>query len=213
MNTNNQAKFITLGQLILQNISIQTLTLAIRKDGIYTLDLVDLPRKASYEELQTVSELLVAQYDYDKDFDAYFERTGTPLSPVEICAEGPQNAEDAQDWVNPYDQFWWPINLLPDFDQIGQSQSAMNSKADTCRPATTMQIGSPDWFKQNAKAAADARHNQPGGSREKRNAIRAIWASGKYTSRDRCAEEECAALGIASSTARNALKKQPNPKR
>lgn len=72
-------------------------------------------------------------------------------------------------------------------------------------------VGSPEWRKRNAKAAADALHNKPGGSREKRNAIRASWASGKYTSRDRCAEEECAALEMSFSAARNALKNQPKP--
>jgi len=72
-------------------------------------------------------------------------------------------------------------------------------------------VGSPEWRKRNAKAAADALHNKPGGSREKRNAIQAIWASGKYTSRDRCAEEECGALDMSFSAARNALKNQPKP--
>lgn len=70
-------------------------------------------------------------------------------------------------------------------------------------------VGSPEWRKKNAQAAADARHDMPGGSREKRDAIRAIWASGKYTSRDLCAEQECAALDMSFSSARNALKNQP----
>lgn len=77
--------------------------------------------------------------------------------------------------------------------------------------AQVPQVGSSEWRKSNAKLAADARHNKPGGSREKRDAIRAIWAGGKYTSRDRCAEEECGALDISFSTARNALKNQPKP--
>lgn len=72
-------------------------------------------------------------------------------------------------------------------------------------------VGSPEWRKRNAKAAADALHNKPGGSREKRNLIRAIWATGKYTNRDRCAEEECGALDMSLSAARNALKNQPKP--
>lgn len=57
-----------------------------------------------------------------------------------------------------------------------------------------------------AKTAAAALHNQPGGSREKRIAIVEIWKSGKYTSRDLCAEQECAALGMSFSTARKALR-------
>ena len=208
-----QVKFITLGEMILQGYSVQKLVTAIRKSGIYTFDAVDLPCKASDEDLQIVSGLLVAQYEYDKRYDAYVERTGTPLSPAELCAVGPQNADDAQDWVNPYEQFWWPENLLPDFDQIGQSETAMNALVDAYHSANTMKIGGKEWFRQRGKAAADARHSRPGGSREKRNAIQAEWASGNYASRDRCAEENCAALGIAFSTARNALKNQPAPKR
>ncbi len=72
-------------------------------------------------------------------------------------------------------------------------------------------IGSPVWRRQQAKVAADARHNQPGGSRDKQNQIREIWATGKYSSRDRCAEEECAALDISYSAARKALRNTPDP--
>lgn len=72
-------------------------------------------------------------------------------------------------------------------------------------------VGSPEWRTQNARAAAIERHNRPGGSRDKHRLIREIWASGRYSSREECAEQECAALGIAFSTARNALKNIPKP--
>lgn len=72
-------------------------------------------------------------------------------------------------------------------------------------------VGSVEWRKQMAKAAANARHNQPGGSRDKQKQIRDIWATGKYSSRDICAEEECAALGISFSAARKALINAPDP--
>lgn len=58
---------------------------------------------------------------------------------------------------------------------------------------------------------ADLRHDKPGGTREKRDAIRAAWASGKYTSRTFCAEQECAALGMSFDTARKALRNTPPP--
>lgn len=64
---------------------------------------------------------------------------------------------------------------------------------------------------KRAKTAADARFDKPGGAREKKAAIRAIWASGKYTVRDVCAEEEYAALGMSFTTARKALIGLPNP--
>jgi hypothetical protein len=67
-------------------------------------------------------------------------------------------------------------------------------------------VGSVAWRRQTAKAAANARHNQPGGSRDKQRRIREIWATGKYSSRDICAEKECAALGMSFSAARKALR-------
>ena len=57
---------------------------------------------------------------------------------------------------------------------------------DTRQPASG--VGSVAWRKETAKAAANARHNQPGGSRDKQRQIREIWATGKYSSRDLCAQ-------------------------
>lgn len=74
-------------------------------------------------------------------------------------------------------------------------------------------VGSREWRSQNARAAAYARHSKPGASHELQERMREIWASGKYTSRDRCAEQECDALGIACSTARKALTGAPDPVR
>jgi hypothetical protein len=74
-------------------------------------------------------------------------------------------------------------------------------------------VGSVMWRKQTAKAAANARHNRPGGSRDKRRQIREIWATAKYSSRDLCAEQEYAALGMSFSAARKALRNAPKPVR
>jgi hypothetical protein len=62
-----------------------------------------------------------------------------------------------------------------------------------------------------ARAGAEGLHGKPGGSRDKAGKIREAWASGKYTSRDRCAEEEAAALGMSFSAARKALRNTPDP--
>lgn len=62
-----------------------------------------------------------------------------------------------------------------------------------------------------AKVAANALHDMPGGTRSKREAIRAIWASGKYKSRGICAEQECAGLGMSFDAARKALRNTPDP--
>lgn len=61
------------------------------------------------------------------------------------------------------------------------------------------------------RAAANTLHNKPGGSREKNAAIRDLWASGKYSSRDLCAEQECAFLDMSLSAARKALRNTPKP--
>ena len=64
---------------------------------------------------------------------------------------------------------------------------------------------------KTGKVAANALHDQPGGSRERNASICALWASGKYSDRDRCAEEECAALNMSFSAARRALRNTPKP--
>jgi hypothetical protein len=68
-----------------------------------------------------------------------------------------------------------------------------------------------DTIAASARNALELRHSKPGGSRAKREAIQAIWASGKYSSRDICAEQECAALEMSFSTARKALRNTPEP--
>jgi len=75
------------------------------------------------------------------------------------------------------------------------------------------EVGSHEWRKANAKAAANARHSKPGGARDMQAAMRLRWQSGKYTSKDLCAEQECGSLGISFSAARRALKNAPRPKK
>jgi len=89
-----------------------------------------------------------------------------------------------------------------DFDGI--------SKPDAAKPPD---FGSSEWRKQTARTAANALHDQPGGSREKQRQIREIWATGKYSTRDICAEQECARLDISFSTARKSLRNTPTPSR
>ena len=74
-----------------------------------------------------------------------------------------------------------------------------------------LEIGSPEWRSQTARNAANKRHDQPGGSRDKQRQIKEIWATGKYSSRDLCAEQECAALAMSFSAARRALINTPEP--
>ena len=62
-----------------------------------------------------------------------------------------------------------------------------------------------------AKKGGEALHSKRDGSREKRRLIQEAWASGKYSSRDICADEECGALKMSFSTARKALRNTPEP--
>lgn len=63
-----------------------------------------------------------------------------------------------------------------------------------------------------ARKAADALHGRAGGSRDKAEQMRQRWASGKYSSRDTCAEQEFAGLEMSFSAARKALRNTPEPK-
>jgi hypothetical protein len=65
--------------------------------------------------------------------------------------------------------------------------------------------------KMHGVKAANARHSKPGGSRDKWQQMRALWASGKYSTRDICAEQESAALDMSFSSARKALRGTPDP--
>ena len=88
-----------------------------------------------------------------------------------------------------------------------------NKTTETSIQQTDSELGSSEWRKKTARTAANVRHDQPGGSRDKQRQIRQIWASGKYSSRDVCAEQECAALGMSFSAARKALINTPRPSR
>jgi len=67
------------------------------------------------------------------------------------------------------------------------------------------------FMSSRARRAAESRHASSGGSRHKQQLIRELWASGKFSSRDVCAEQECAALGMSFSAARKALRRTPDP--
>ena len=101
-----------------------------------------------------------------------------------------------------------------DFDAVletGSLEKPVEIALDA--PPDHAALGSPEWRKQNARNAANALHDLPGGSRDKKRQMREIWASGKYTNRDLCAEQECAALNMSISVARRALNNMPEPSR
>lgn len=79
------------------------------------------------------------------------------------------------------------------------------------QPLEQPEIGTKEWRTQVAKKAANTRHGQPGGYKEKRKLIRDKWATGNYPTRNACAKNEHGGLGVSEKTARNALIKTPDP--
>lgn len=57
----------------------------------------------------------------------------------------------------------------------------------------------------------EARHSKRGGSRDKRANVQAEWASGRFKTRDQCATDCHAKVGLEWQTARDALKGTPDP--
>lgn len=101
------------------------------------------------------------------------------------------------------------IESLTNWAGVSERLSQINSElADLFKNELRAHVQSA---KARGKKAANARHGAQGGSRSKQQGMRDAWATGKYTSRDRCAEEECGALGMSFSAARKALRNTPDP--
>lgn len=106
------------------------------------------------------------------------------------------------------------LNLcLEDQRQLIKTVVKSDGLIDLCRNAEEkIKIGMEKYQrKMKGTKAANVLHDLPGGSREKQENIRNIWASGKYTSRSICAEQECAGLGMSYDSARKALRNTPDP--
>ena len=102
-------------------------------------------------------------------------------------------------------------------ESIDFLEKGIDVLADYSKIWKSVALASGDFIKANkskttarAKRAADALHSKPGNSRDKKAAIRTIWATGKYSNRGLCAEQECAALGMSIDTARKALRNTPD---
>jgi hypothetical protein len=109
-------------------------------------------------------------------------------------------------------------------DSHGGHEALSESVLSALALGLTLGLSDPEtakkWLAEGAAAqrkkqstlAINARHDRPGGSRDKAQQIREIWASGKYSSRDICAEQEWDGLGYGSfAAARKALRNTPDP--
>lgn len=73
--------------------------------------------------------------------------------------------------------------------------------------ALKLETEAQDTRSKRGLEAVNIRHDRSGGSRDLKRQILAIWNTGKYSTKDLCAEEEYQALGFKTfCTARNALK-------
>jgi hypothetical protein len=77
--------------------------------------------------------------------------------------------------------------------------------------AVLMLVAVGEANKSRSKKAADKGHDKPDGSRDKKQQIRDIWASGKYKTKVLCAEEEYVALEVSFDKARRDLSGAPDP--
>jgi len=69
------------------------------------------------------------------------------------------------------------------------------------------------WAKKRSDISSNAANklHEANGNKAKHKAIREIWMTGIYSSRDECAELECEGLKMSFSAARKALRNTPNP--
>lgn len=101
--------------------------------------------------------------------------------------------------------------VLSHVEKIEAEDFVIVKTTNTIEKEAYPEIGSAEWRQQNATQAANALHNKQGGSRDKQREIREKWATGNFSSRDICAEQECASLGMSFSSARKALRNTPDP--
>lgn len=138
---------------------------------------------------------------------------GAAVSPVSANAAASDSGGATQSVSNA------ATDVAPDatnekFVGVGQGSTLPGEPNQTAAVPTATaepEVGSPEWRKQNAQVAANVKHDRPGGSRDKQRRIREAWASGKYSTRGICAEQECAALGMSYATAVKALRNTPEP--
>lgn len=125
-----------------------------------------------------------------------------PLSEIAFVADGQPCIDRAA------------IVAMVDLPPVRVSKRAENARKRVTSESAdqeVLEVGTPGWREQTARKAANALHSRPGGSRDKQRRIRLIWATGKYPSRDLCADKEYVALGMSYSAARKALRNTPDP--
>jgi hypothetical protein len=73
------------------------------------------------------------------------------------------------------------ISALVELPPRAKRKRKSSSPQERTQSTSQFEVGSPEWRRENARKAANAKHNRPGGSRDKKQQIREIWATGKYS--------------------------------
>jgi len=186
----------------------------LRTVGIYSVSgVITIPKVCAKtwelggeEVFQAPGFLVEPDYPLEIAEASYLDEASLP-PPIFPWAPG-------HDWENPETDYGLIARFVVgknDLCPIKKGDVVVHSVERARFEGEQSEIGSAEWRSQTARNAANARHNKPGGSRDKQRQIREIWASGKYSSRDLCAEQECAALDMSIKAARKALKNTPNP--
>ena len=100
---------------------------------------------------------------------------------------------------------------ISDLAQVDRAIAAVRSVLDG-NPSGSVVHESSDTFKKHQQKAARAKAEKERPRIEPlRKHILDAWLSGKYSSKDLCAEQEAEAIGITFSTARRYLRNSPAP--
>jgi len=101
---------------------------------------------------------------------------------------------------------------MSDIEAIESEEFGNKTKDGRARIAqekVAPEIGSEEWRRENARNAAKARHNQPGGYRDKKRQALDEWRTGKYETHTECANQIHKKLGLAIKTVQNYLRNEP----
>ena len=100
-----------------------------------------------------------------------------------------------------------PHDVLKNYIESRKKQISLNNNPLT-KEAMELNafLAAGDALSQNGKKGGDKKNEKTNLAKEQ---IVKVWKSGKYSSRDICAEQEAAVFGISFSTARKALRNIP----
>lgn len=152
--------------------------------------------------------------------DLVAESEGKPVSVGEMQRDHPEGYKTAREFAEGVGNFI-PVGMLS-FKQAKRISEMIHSENEglssiqeilNMQPVNALTLTHLFRLERSRRAreSANTRHDKQGGSRDKKEKLRLIWAGGEYDTRDKCAEKEHNALGVSFSTARGYLTNTPEP--